>query len=76
MSRLRTNYLTEPLRDRLSESHLARGEIMRRHELAVKSGIPNYPDPHSGLSVMTAATLAAQNVCCANGCRHCPFEPE
>jgi hypothetical protein len=33
-----------------------------------------YLDPSTGLSVFTAAFLADRGVCCASGCRHCPFE--
>ena len=34
---------------------------------------PDYPDPATGLFVLTAATLAARAECCGNGCRHCPY---
>jgi len=44
------------------------------HDHAVRIGEPSYRDPASGLFVMTATALRARGVCCALGCRHCPFE--
>ncbi|MEO5975139.1 MAG: DUF5522 domain-containing protein [Ilumatobacteraceae bacterium] len=60
----------------LSKSHPNYSTILRLHDQAVQSGIPTYQDPQTGLAVMTAAFLANQQICCSNGCRHCPFEVE
>ncbi|MHB8467547.1 MAG: DUF5522 domain-containing protein, partial [Acidimicrobiales bacterium] len=32
-----------------------------------------YPDPTTGLMVMTARSLWDAGHCCEQGCRHCPF---
>ena len=69
----RDDGLTEPHPSRLSPSHPQRVEIMRRHAVAVASGVPVYADPNTGLSVFTATFLAARGRCCDSGCRHCPF---
>jgi hypothetical protein len=34
---------------------------------------PLYPDPVTGLLVMTAAYLVERGECCDTGCRHCPY---
>lgn len=60
-----------PHPDRLGPEHPDYAEIMRRHSAALASGQTCYPDPRTGLVVMTAATLWARP-CCENGCRHCP----
>lgn len=65
--------LTEPHPHRLPRSHPAREEILRCHGLALERGEAGYPDPVTGLFVMTAATLAARGRCCGRGCRHCPY---
>jgi hypothetical protein len=48
--------------------------IGRVHDAAVERGDPSYLDPLTGYVVLTATTLLAQGRCCANGCRHCPFD--
>jgi len=45
------------------------------HEAAVAAGEPTYPDPRTGLTVMTAKTLWDRGWCCSTGCRHCPYLP-
>ncbi len=69
----RADGLVEPHPTRLANDHPQRIEIMRRHADAVAAGAPVYTDPTSGLSVFTAAFLAARGWCCDSGCRHCPF---
>ncbi len=69
---MRTDF-TDPHPDRLAPDHPQRTEILRRHEEAMAAGQPGYPDPVTGLFVMTAATHAARGRCCRNLCRHCPF---
>jgi hypothetical protein len=32
-----------------------------------------YPDPSTGLIVLTAGSLWLTGECCGSGCRHCPF---
>lgn len=49
--------------------------IVAAHEAAVEAGEPSYPDPATGLTVFTAATLWARGSCCSSGCRHCPYLP-
>ena len=36
-------------------------------------GDSGYPDPGTGLFVLTAAFLADRGICCESGCRHCPY---
>ncbi len=48
-------------------------EVWRRHDAAVNGGQQLYPDPRSGLWVMTHAALAARGWCCGKVCRHCPY---
>ncbi len=35
-----------------------------------------YLDPITGSMVMTRAKHLRRGVCCANGCRHCPFQAD
>jgi hypothetical protein len=65
--------LTRPHSQRLSPDHPGYEEILRAHGAAMDSGEPSYLDPPSGLSVLTAAYLAARGTCCDSGCRHCPY---
>jgi hypothetical protein len=32
-----------------------------------------YPDPGTGLFVLTASYLLERATCCHSGCRHCPY---
>jgi hypothetical protein len=43
------------------------------HDEAVSVGASTYIDPGSGYSVLTEETLRARQICCGNGCRHCPY---
>jgi hypothetical protein len=70
---LRADHLAIPHPRRLPPDHPGRAEILRRHADAVAQRRPTYPDPVSGLSVFTAAFLAARGWCCESGCRHCPY---
>jgi hypothetical protein len=70
--RLRADHL-DPHPRRLSLTHPARDEILRRHHEAVAAGRPLYRDPTTGLSVFTAGFLAERAYCCESGCRHCPY---
>jgi hypothetical protein len=65
--------LSVPHPDRLASDHPFRGEVLRRHEAAMAAGQAGYPDPQTGLFVITAATHARRGRCCGNGCRHCPY---
>lgn len=65
--------LTQPLPQRLPLDHPRRAEILARHEAAMASGLAGYPDPDTGLFVITARTHADRGRCCGNGCRHCPY---
>ena len=51
-------------------------DVVRAHDEAVARGDQGYIDPHTGLFVMTAASLAARGKCCGSGCRHCPYPAE
>lgn len=68
--------LSRPATSRLSLDHPRRAEILAAHAAALDSGAPGYPDPTSGLFVLTAGWLAARGSCCDNGCRHCPYVPD
>lgn len=65
--------LLEPAPSRLPLATPHRDEILARHAAAVARGEAGYPDPATGLFVLTAAWLAAREGCCGNGCRHCPY---
>jgi len=47
--------------------------IIAAHREAMRRGEAGYPDPSTGLLVMTAGYLLAKGHCCEQGCRHCPF---
>ena len=49
-------------------------EVVAAHDAAVAAGEAGYIDPESGLFVLTAAYLADRGACCAQGCRHCPYD--
>lgn len=65
--------LTEPHPARLPPAHPAYGEILAAHAAALARGDMGYPDPVTGLFVMTAAVHAERGHCCGRGCRHCPY---
>lgn len=45
-------------------------------ESALAAGLDGYLDPTTGLYVFTAAYHLERGYCCANGCRHCPFDDD
>lgn len=65
--------LTRPAPSRLAPDHPRRVEILTAHAAAMQDARPGYPDPDTGLFVLTAAWLANRGTCCDNGCRHCPY---
>ena len=65
--------LTEPHPSRLSAEHPRRAEILAAHAEALRAEQAGYPDPETGLYVLTAGFLAARGTCCGRGCRHCPY---
>jgi Family of unknown function (DUF5522) len=65
--------LRAPHPSRLDPSAPRYAEILAAHGAAVAAGRPAYEDPATGLSVLTAATLAERGSCCEQGCRHCPY---
>ncbi|TDC48648.1 hypothetical protein E1258_27845 [Micromonospora sp. KC207] len=65
--------LTEPHPSRLPPEHPHRGRILAAHTAALAAGQAGYPDPDSGLFVLTAGFLARRGTCCGRGCRHCPY---
>ena len=67
--------LTEPHPDRLAADDPDRAAILAAHERALDARAPGYPDPRSGLFVLTARFLAERGTCCGRGCRHCPYLP-
>lgn len=71
--RLARRPLTEPHASRLAADHPRRTEILDAHAVALETGEPTYVDPPTGLTVFTAAHLAAAGRCCESGCRHCPY---
>ncbi|KAF4315198.1 hypothetical protein BBO99_00009566 [Phytophthora kernoviae] len=48
-------------------------EIEELHRLACENKQAMYTDPATGYSVMTTYILKERQVCCGNGCRHCPY---
>lgn len=77
--RLRSDGIEVPLAQRLPvgsgvAAEAVRAEVMKRHEVAVRSRRPTYRDPTSGYTVFTARFLADRGYCCRSGCRHCPYE--
>lgn len=68
----RPDWMT-PHPDRLATDHPRRAEILERHRAAVAAGQAGYPDPESGLFVLTAAFHMNRGTCCHSGCRHCPY---
>ncbi|KAJ8559250.1 hypothetical protein ON010_g8197 [Phytophthora cinnamomi] len=48
-------------------------EIEELHRAACNNKQAMYTDPATGYSVMTAYILKERQVCCGNGCRHCPY---
>jgi hypothetical protein len=64
---------TQPHPDRLPLDHPYRDEALARHEQAMATGVPGYPDPQTGLFVLTAAHHLGRGRCCGLGCRHCPY---
>lgn len=65
--------LTEPHPSRLLPGHPRRAEILAAHAAALAGRAAGYPDPDTGLFVLTAGFLAARGTCCGRGCRHCPY---
>jgi hypothetical protein len=65
--------LAEPHPSRLAPDHPDRAAVLAAHEQALAEGSPHYPDPATGLFVLTAAYLADRGICCGRGCRHCPY---
>ena len=65
--------LTEPHPSRLPLDHPGRPAILAVHEAALAAGEAGYPDPATGLFVLTAGFLARRGTCCGRGCRHCPY---
>jgi hypothetical protein len=65
--------LSQPHPARLAPDHPCRAEILAAHERALAAGQGGYPDPQTGLFVLTAAFLARRGTCCGRGCRHCPY---
>jgi len=70
----RSGWATHPHPDRLDPARPDAAEILARHRAAVASGLSTYRDPATGYTVFTAAYLAERGYCCANACRHCPWE--
>ncbi len=65
--------LTEPHPDRLAPGDPDREAILAAHAGALAAGRAGYPDPRTGLFVLTAGFLAERGTCCGRGCRHCPY---
>jgi hypothetical protein len=65
--------LDRPHPSRLALDHPRRHEILAAHAAALAADDAGYPDPESGLFVLTAGFLARRGTCCGRGCRHCPY---
>lgn len=73
MAQLAPRPLSEPHPDRLAPADPGRAAILATHAAALEAGHAGYPDPGTGLFVLTAGYLAARGTCCGRGCRHCPY---
>jgi hypothetical protein len=62
-----------PHPSRLPLDHPRREAILTAHSAALTAGQAGYPDPDTGLFVLTAGYLADRGTCCGRGCRHCPY---
>lgn len=65
--------LVTPAASRLSPEHPHYELILLHHRRAMAAGEVLYPDPVTGLWVMTAEGLWERGSCCDAGCRHCPW---
>jgi Family of unknown function (DUF5522) len=65
--------LTQPHPSRLASDEPTRTAVLAAHSRALDADEPGYPDPRTGLYVLTAGFLAARGTCCERGCRHCPY---
>lgn len=65
--------LSTPAHSRLPLDAPGRDRILAAHDAALAADEAGYPDPLTGLFVLTAAYLAERGYCCENGCRHCPY---
>lgn len=65
--------LAEPAASRLPLGTPGRDAVLAEHARALVVGCATYVDPLTGLTVLTAAALAARGTCCESGCRHCPY---
>ncbi|MBE1488026.1 DUF5522 domain-containing protein [Plantactinospora soyae] len=65
--------LDSPHPSRLSPTHPDRDRILAAHSAALAAGEAGYPDPATGLFVLSAGFLARRGTCCGRGCRHCPY---
>jgi hypothetical protein len=65
--------LDQPHPARLPVDHPYRERILAAHRAALANGDAGYPDPATGLFVLTAGFLAGRGTCCGRGCRHCPY---
>lgn len=70
---LRPGWRHQPHPDRLPGDRPDRAAILAAHDAALAEGRSTYADPATGLTVMTADTLAGRGWCCDSGCRHCPY---
>jgi hypothetical protein len=73
VDKLAPRALTEPHPSRLPLDHPRRAAVLEAHAAALVAGQAGYPDPQSGLFVLTAGFLAHRGTCCGRGCRHCPY---
>jgi hypothetical protein len=65
--------LAVPSPSRLDPNRPDFAVIMSAHKGATERGEPGYPDPTTGLFVMTATYLWERGSCCEQTCRHCPY---
>ncbi len=43
--------------------------------MKLEEGVDYYIDKESGLMVLTSFYLKKRGYCCANRCKHCPYNP-
>jgi hypothetical protein len=67
------DHLIDPHPDRLDRDRPDCASVLTAHRRAVSAGRPNYVDPSTGWTVLTARYLWERGTCCDSGCRHCPY---
>jgi len=73
LTRLAARPLSTPHPSRLAPEDPDYPRVLAAHDEVLRDGADTYFDPKSGLTVLTAGSLARRGFCCESGCRHCPY---